>query len=84
MVGDYISTSFVNGNIAIPVISSAKAPDGSANCSVSGTPCRQRSAAARFDVTAPITAERARAERETGAARRRARLFPSQKPITAN
>jgi hypothetical protein len=84
MVGDYISTSFVNGNIAIPIISWAKVPDGSTSCSTTAQ-CRQRSAAARFDVTAPITAERARAEKETAATRRRARLFRSQKrPSTAN
>jgi hypothetical protein len=85
MVGDYISTAFVNGNIAIPVISWAKHPEGTTSCSTSGAPCRQRSAIARFNVTAPITSDRARAEKETSAQRRRARLSRSHKRLfTAN
>jgi len=70
MVGDYMSTSFVGNNIAISVFSTAKAPDAGS--------FRQRMAAARFDVTAPIGGAWARARKENSAVRRRARLFRSR------
>jgi len=64
MVGDYVSTSFAGGK-AHAVFSIAKALDAGQ--------FRQRMATAAFDVTAPILSDRARAETEKSAARRRAR-----------
>jgi hypothetical protein len=45
MVGDYISTSFVDGGRAFPVFVIAKPPTGAT--------FDERAAAARFDVTIP-------------------------------
>jgi len=69
MVGDYISTSFAGGT-AHPLFSVAKALDAGQ--------FSQRTATATFDVTAPISTKRARAETEQAADRRRARLFRSK------
>ncbi len=55
MVGDYISTSFAGGPLALPVFVTAKPPTGSV--------FSERAAAARFDVTAPGTRVRTRRDR---------------------
>jgi hypothetical protein len=76
MVGDYTSTSFTGDGKAHPVFSWAKAPDGSATCTTSGTPCRQRLTSATFDITAPSFSKPVRSETEKSVARRRAHASP--------